>query len=143
MKQSRRSVVAATGSVILFLTAGCLGDDGDEEDHDDIPDDQAALADTFLTLIEESFAVDGWRFADRFIPEFFSENDPESDIPILAEAYADIVAEGFGYRAMPTALDDSGSITYMVYIEPGWAASYSADNIDMDEYAANIEETIH
>ena len=147
MKQllPRREYMVSGSSMLLVGGAGCLGEDNgdDEADHDDIPDDQISLADAFVEAIEDEFSVDGWRITDRFIPEFYSENDAETDIPVLAEAYADIVAEGFDYHAMPTALDETDSITYMVNIDIDWATSYLDEDIDLDDYVAKIEDTIH
>ena len=144
---TRRQFVLFATSAVTVTLAGCLDDDEDDEipgDEDLLPSDQQALVEAWIAAVDDDLDVQSWRmFGDQFIPEYSSGNPPETDIPILGESYADIVADGFEYETMPTAVDDEGLIQYMVYIYPEWAEEYYQGEIDKDEYIGRIEGTIH
>ena len=145
----RRDVIAASSLAFLSSLAGCLRDDsGDDHEGDappasDLSEETQLLAGQIADAVEEEREIDQWRFArDLYIIEFYGEFPPD-DIPILARAYAEGVADGFSYRSMPTAINETGGIEYMVYIELEWAESYNAGEMSAAEFHDEIAETIH
>lgn len=145
---TRRRFVLLLSSGAVTGLAGCLGDDDDETESEDdsasLPPDQQQLVETWIESVDDDLNVLDWRmFGDQFIPEYSSGHPPETDIPILADSYAEIVADGFEHETMPTAVDDEGLIQYMVNIFPEWALEYTDGEIDRSEYIDRIEETLH
>ncbi|GEM_PF-1735165 len=161
-RHSRRQLVAATGLTLLGGLAGCLGDGDsvnteepadDNEGHDDHVDadddveihaETEALAEQFVDALESDREVLGWRFnGDLFVPDFRDGGDLQADVELLGEAYADIVAEGFDHRAMPSAYDADGEMTYMVFLEVEWATEYLEGERSTDEYHEAILDSEH
>lgn len=161
-RHSRRELITATGVTLFCGLAGCLGgdesadDDGDHDvheehnDHADTDDEATvdaeteALAEQFVDTLEGDREVLGWNFnGDLFVPDFREGEDLQDDVELLGEAYADIVAEGFDHRAMPSAYDTDDEMTYMVFLEVEWATEYIEGERSTEEYHEAIMDSEH
>lgn len=154
---SRRSVLTSGTVLGVGTIAGCLGETGESEENakrettDDRPDDVGsavseetrALAAEMIEAIDDDLSVMEWRLHSTFVPEYTDSGGAEADVPILGDAYADIVDQGFDYRAMPTALDEDNFTDFMVYLEPGWATAYLDGDWSKEKYYATIEDSKH
>ena len=145
----RRHYIAMTVSLLASGVAGCIGDNDDDtadaegSGASDLPEETQALAEKMASLVDEERNIHRWRFSgDLYILEFIGEFPPD-DIPILGRAYAEVVADGFEYLSMPTAINENGAIEYMVYIEPEWANQLNEGTLTDAEYHDLVAETIH
>lgn len=130
----------------LILLSGCTSSDDEpsSDPRDDLDDRTMELADAMGEQISETIGFRRWRFSgDLFIPEYDTAGSPTADVPIISEAYASIVEQGFEYTAMPSAFGEDDLLTYMVYIQPEWASAYSTGDLSEDEYHQQIFETVH
>lgn len=143
---SRRSVLTSAATVSTGAVAGCLGgaDDGESDDSDDgVSEESRELAAEFIETIDTELSVEDWRFGGLLIPEYADSGGLEADAIVLGDAYADIVDRGFDHRAMPSALDDSGDVDFMVFLEPEWAIAYLEGEWSTEEYYAEIRDSEH
>ncbi|WP_265108556.1 hypothetical protein [Halosolutus halophilus] len=153
---SRRTVLATATAVGVGTIAGCLDDadgteqeaaqgtgDGTGDDETDVSEEERALAAEMVDAIDDELSVTDWELHGMFIPEYADSGGLEADVPILGDAYADIVDQGFDRRAMPTALADDGTVDFMVFLETEWANAYLDGDWSEDEYYAEIEDSEH
>ncbi|MFC4542430.1 hypothetical protein ACFO5R_10885 [Halosolutus amylolyticus] len=96
-----------------------------------------------VEAVDDDLSVTDWELHGMFIPEYTDSGGLEADVPILGDAYADIVDQGFDRRAMPTALEDDGTVDFMVFLETEWATAYLDGDWSEDEYYAEIEDSEH
>ncbi|WP_440764377.1 hypothetical protein [Natronorubrum sp. DTA7] len=115
------------------------GSDGD----DGVSDESQALATEFIETIDTDLSVEDWWLTGMLVPEYTNSEGVEADTVILGEAYADIVDRGFDHRAMPTALDDSGTTDFMVFLEPEWATASLDGEWSTEEYYEAIRDSEH
>lgn len=149
----RRRVLGAISAGVTVGTAGCIGgttedgaddDHGDEGDESDVDEETRELAAEMVAAVDDELSVIDWEIPGMFIPEYTDSGGLEEDVPILGDAYADIVDQGFDRRAMPTALeDDEESVDFMVFLEPEWATAYLEGEWSGEEYYAEIEDSEH
>lgn len=145
---SRRSVLASVSIASVGVLAGCLGDPTDDDEADE-PDETSAseksqaLAAEMAAAIDDDLSVENWTLGGMFILEYADSGGVESDVPILGDAYAEIVERGFDHRAMPTALGDRGTVDFMVFLEPDWADTYLEGEWSSEEYHAEILASEH
>lgn len=152
----RRTVLAAATAVGAGTVAGCLDDtdeseqeaaqgagDGTGDDQTDVSEEERALAAEMVEAIDDDLSVTDWELHGMFIPEYADSGGLEADVQILGDAYADIVDQGFDRRAMPTALNDDGTVNFMVFLEPEWASAYLDGDWSEEEYYAAIEDSEH
>ncbi len=155
---SRRSVLLLGTTISVGTVAGCLGATGETEEEteresdDDVPEgdvgseieeEASALAAEMVETIDDDLSVAGWQFHSMFVPEYTDSGGLEADVRTLGDAYVDIVEQGFDYRAMPTALDESGLTDFMVYLDPEWATAYLNGDWSKEAYYAEIEASEH
>jgi hypothetical protein len=155
---SRRSVLAVGTVAGVGAVAGCLGgaDEGKEDAEQeagnddlsgdvgsDVSEETSALAAEMVESIDDDLSVRQWQLHSMFVPEYTDSRGVEGDVRILGDAYADIVDQGFDYRAMPTALDDDLFTDFMVFLEPEWATAYLNGDWSKEEYYAEIEASHH
>ncbi|WP_245852870.1 hypothetical protein [Natrinema ejinorense] len=154
---SRRSVLTIGATVSIGTVAGCLGETGGsgenaegeaDDDHGgdvgaDVSAETSALAAEMVEAIDDDLSVLKWQLHDMFVPQYTDSAGMDSDIPILGDAYADIVDQGFDRRAMPTLLDDNEIPDSMVFLEPEWATAYLDGDWSKEEYYAEIEASKH
>lgn len=127
--------------------AGCLGGPNETEGEseggvNDVSEKDRALAAKMVETIDENLSVIGWDLPGMFIPEYTDSRGVESDVPILGNAYADIVEQGFDRRAMPTAYEND-EIFFMVFLEPEWATAYLDGEWSESTYYTEIEDSAH
>ncbi|TYL38024.1 hypothetical protein CV102_14460 [Natronococcus pandeyae] len=144
--------MAAATAVGVGTVAGCLdetdeaeeenrgGDDGNENGDDE---EMRALAAEMVEAIDDDLSVTDWELNGMFVPEYVDSRGVEDDVPILGDAYAEIVDQGFDRRAMPTALDDDGDVEFMVFLETEWANAFLDGDWSEEEYYAEIEDSEH
>ncbi|SER66535.1 hypothetical protein [Natrinema salaciae] len=145
-------------AVGLGTVAGCLGGTDESEENaegeagdddnrgdvgSDISDEASALAAEMIEAIDDDLSVMKWQFHSMLVPEYTDSGGVDDDVPILGDAYADIVDRGFEYRSMPTALDDNELPDFMVFLEPEWATAYLDGDWSKEEYYAKIEASQH
>lgn len=143
---SRRAVLASVTAVGVGTVAGCLDDTGRNDDgseETDVDEETRALAVEMVDAIDDDLSVTDWDLHGMFVPEYTDSGGVEDDVPILGDAYADVVERGFDRRAMPTALDDDGNVDFMVFLEPEWASAYLGGDWSKNRYYAEIEDSEH
>lgn len=151
-------MLAIGTTVAVGTIAGCLGDtDKNEENADgeagddgqrgdvgnDVSEETSTLAAEMIEAIDDDLSVLEWQLHDMFVPEYTDSGGVDDDVPILGDAYADIVDQGFDRRAMPTALDDNEIPASMVFLEPEWATAYLDGDWSKEEYYAEIKASKH
>lgn len=153
---NRRAALAALGTLYGTTVAGCLGtdedgtgndDSGEREDDDrgtaDLDDETIELAERMAAAVDEELAVREWRFSGtQYIITFIDDGGPDGSIPVLGDAYADVVDDGFDHHTMPTAFNDE-TVEYMFTITPDLARRFLDGEWSEDEYHEAIAETIH
>ena len=154
---SRRAALGWATALGAGALAGCLDgtDDGEAapgttelNDHDgdvgsDVDERTTALAARMVDAVDPELTVTGWRLHGLFVPEYVDGDGLAADARILGDAYREIVADGFDRRAMPTALHESGSVDFMVYLEPEWARAVLDGDWSDETYYAEVEASVH
>lgn len=153
---SRRTVLIAAAGGGGGTIAGCLDEttegegegehgtgDGNGDGESDADEEARELAAEMVEAIDDELAVADWELHGMFVPEYTDSGGVETDVPILGNAYAEIVDRGFDRRAMPTALDDDENVDFMVFLEPEWANAYLDGDLSEAEYYAEIEDSEH
>lgn len=147
---SRRAVLTTATAICIGTVAGCLDDadeesddDSSEEDESDGNEEPRALAAEMVEAIDDEVSVVNWELNGMFVPEYTDSRGLEGDVPILGDAYADIVDRGFDRRAMPTALDEDENVDFMVFLEPEWAESYLDGDWTEERYYTEIADSEH
>ena len=144
---SRRTVLTTVIAGGVGTIAGCIGgtgeDDGSADDGNDVSERDRDLAAAMVDAIDDELAVTTWELPGMFIPEYTDSHGVATDASILGDAYVDIVEQGFDRRAMPTALNEEGELSFMVFLEPEWATAFLEGDLSEAEYYAAIEDSVH
>lgn len=153
MNRRRRSVATprvsrrtALASLATVGAAGCLEDERSDDLDDgenDVSDESRALAAEMIDAIDPALSVAEWTFGGMLVPKYTDSGGVEADVPILGDAYADVVDRGFDHRAMPTALDERGGTDFMVFLEVEWASAYLDGEWSREEYYEEILVSEH
>ncbi|WP_306055384.1 hypothetical protein [Natronococcus wangiae] len=151
-EMSRRTTLITVIAVGSGAGAGCLdnttesqreNNNGTDDSDKNGAEEARELAAEMVELIDDELSVINWELNGMFVPEYTESAGVEADIPILGDAYAEIVDQGFDRRAMPTALDEDGNVDFMVFLEPEWANAYLGGDWSEDEYYTEIEDSEH
>lgn len=121
--------------------AGCLGgdDNGDDDDDEEIAAEGATAINEALGLVQTDDG--GWHVDDgEWHVDFWASGALRDDIVILAEAYAEMVSDGFDPDASATGWDeDTEEVLYEFPIERQWATDWLDGELSDGVYFDLIE----